>query len=129
MASNNIAPFCNFLYIFLLPLHTFSITLSPARQSDIIKILALSSPYRPAYCCACIFFNTANIAKSSASAAVAESPSLPLRIPCFIARILSIWSRLTPSLFCKVVASRLLLSRISADSGPCHTPYVVSDNL
>eukprot|EP00965_Chrysotila_dentata_P036600 1218196-Pleurochrysis_carterae.AAC.1 len=71
----------------------------------------------------------ANIAKSSASAAVAESPILPLRTPCSTARILSVWSNVIPSLFCRAVASPRLFLSISSDCGPCHIPYVVSDNL
>eukprot|EP00965_Chrysotila_dentata_P241800 6204499-Pleurochrysis_carterae.AAC.1 len=71
----------------------------------------------------------ANIANSSAFAAVAESPSLPLRTPCSIARTLSIWSSVIPSLFCSAVATLRLSLSISTDAGPCHTPYVVSDSL
>eukprot|EP00965_Chrysotila_dentata_P247575 6207826-Pleurochrysis_carterae.AAC.1 len=71
----------------------------------------------------------ANIAKSSASAAAAESPSLPLRTPCSTARAVSMWSSVTPSLFCSADASLRLFLSISADSGPRHTPYVVSDSL
>eukprot|EP00965_Chrysotila_dentata_P030160 1004338-Pleurochrysis_carterae.AAC.1 len=63
----------------------------------------------------------ANIAKSLAPAAVAESPSLPLRTPCSTARVLSVWSSLTPILFCSADASFLLFLSIVADSGPCHT--------
>eukprot|EP00965_Chrysotila_dentata_P080302 2649338-Pleurochrysis_carterae.AAC.1 len=69
------------------------------------------------------------MAKSSAPAAVAKSPSLPLRTPCSTARALSVWSSVTPSLFCSAVASLRLFLSISTDSGPCHTPYVVSDSL
>eukprot|EP00965_Chrysotila_dentata_P183782 6068281-Pleurochrysis_carterae.AAC.4 len=104
MASST-ASFCNFLYILLLPLHTFSIIRKPARQSDILRILTLSLPYCPISCCACAFLSIANMAKSSASDAVAEFPSLPLRTSCVIARNLSAWSSLTPSLFCSADAS------------------------
>eukprot|EP00965_Chrysotila_dentata_P157848 5214868-Pleurochrysis_carterae.AAC.1 len=70
----------------------------------------------------------ANIANNSAPAAVAESPNLPFRTPCSSARFMSVWSSLTPSLFCSAVALFLLSLSIAADSGPCHTPYVVSDS-
>eukprot|EP00965_Chrysotila_dentata_P031459 1048978-Pleurochrysis_carterae.AAC.1 len=70
----------------------------------------------------------ANTAKSSAPAAVAESPNLPLRTPRSTPHILSISSSLTPILFCSTVASFRLLSSIAAVSGPCNTPYEVSDS-
>eukprot|EP00965_Chrysotila_dentata_P145615 4809878-Pleurochrysis_carterae.AAC.1 len=64
------------------------------------------------------------MANSSASAAVAESLSLPLITPRCTACALSIRFSVTPNLFCNAVASCLLPRSISADSGPCHAPYV-----
>eukprot|EP00965_Chrysotila_dentata_P159795 5279116-Pleurochrysis_carterae.AAC.1 len=41
---------------------------------------------------------------------------------------MSVWSSLTPILFCINDASFCLSLSIAADSGPCHSPYVVSDS-
>eukprot|EP00965_Chrysotila_dentata_P069447 2294693-Pleurochrysis_carterae.AAC.1 len=64
----------------------------------------------------------ANIAKSSASAVVAESPSLPLRTPRSTALSLSVWFNLMPSLCCNAVAFPPFSLSISTDSGPIQAP-------